>query len=65
MISGTQRFTRQEQVIYGRPAAEALKELAAAWGASRLLITTTASLAGGLAAQTAAAGPQDGDRTSG
>jgi maleylacetate reductase len=55
MISGTQRFTRQEQVVYGRPAAEVLKELAAAWGARRLMISTTASLAGGLAAQMAGA----------
>jgi len=55
MITGTQRFTRQEQVVYGRPAAEVVKELAAAWGASRLLITTTRSLAGSLAAQMAAA----------
>jgi maleylacetate reductase len=55
MLSGTHRFPRQDQVVYGRPAAEVLKELAAAWGARRLMITTTASLAGGLAAQTAAA----------
>src|SRR5512140_1131383 len=55
MITGTQRFTRQEQVVYGRPAAEVVRELAAAWGAKRLLITTTRSLAGSLAAQMAAA----------
>jgi maleylacetate reductase len=55
MLSGTHRFPRQDEVVYGRPAAEVLKELAAAYGARRLLITTTASLADGLAAQTAAA----------
>ncbi|HEY8004466.1 MAG TPA: iron-containing alcohol dehydrogenase [Phenylobacterium sp.] len=55
MLSGTHRFPRQDQVTYGRPAAEVLKELAAAYGARRLLITTTASLADGLAAEMAAA----------
>nr|MEA2797101.1 maleylacetate reductase [Phenylobacterium sp.] len=55
MLSGTHRFPRQDEVVYGRPAVEVLKELAAAYGARRLLITTTASLADGLAAQTAAA----------
>ena len=53
MISGTHRYTRQEQVAYGRPAAEVLKELAQAYGAKRLLIVTTASLVDGLAAATA------------
>ncbi|HZZ70006.1 MAG TPA: iron-containing alcohol dehydrogenase [Phenylobacterium sp.] len=55
MISGIHRFTRQEQVAYGRPAAAVLKELAAAYGARRLLIVTTASLAATLAAETAQA----------
>jgi maleylacetate reductase len=55
MLSGTHRFPRQDQVVYGRPAAEVLRELAASYGGRRLLITTTASLAGGLAAQMAAA----------
>ena len=41
-------------MVYGRPAVEVLKELAAAYGARRLLITTTASLAGDIAARTAA-----------
>ncbi|HEV7386324.1 MAG TPA: iron-containing alcohol dehydrogenase, partial [Phenylobacterium sp.] len=54
MLSGIHRFTRQDEVVHGRPAAEVLKELAAAYGARRLLITTTASLADGLAAQIAA-----------
>jgi maleylacetate reductase len=55
MLSGTHRFPHQDQVTYGRPAVEVLAELATAYGARRLLITTTASLADGLAAQTAAA----------
>ena len=46
MLSGTHRNSLQEQVIYGRPAAEALKELAAGFGARRLMITSTAALAG-------------------
>jgi maleylacetate reductase len=46
MLSGTHRNSLQEQVIYGRPAREALAELAQAFGARRLLITSTASLAG-------------------
>jgi maleylacetate reductase len=55
MISGTHRNSLQEQVIHGRPALEVLNELAKAFGASRLLITSTASLAGpgGLAARLA------------
>jgi maleylacetate reductase len=54
MLSGTHRFPRQDQVTYGRPAAQVLKELAGAYGARRLMITTTASLADSLAAQLAA-----------
>jgi maleylacetate reductase len=54
MLSGTHRFPRQDQVTYGRPAAEVVKELAASLGASRLMITSTASLAGNLAARMAA-----------
>jgi maleylacetate reductase len=54
MLSGTHRFPRQDQVTYGRPAAEVVKELAASLGASRLMITTTASLADNLAAKMAA-----------
>jgi len=55
MISGTHRNSLQEQVLYGRPALEALGELAKGFGAGRLMITTTASLAGpdGLAARLA------------
>jgi maleylacetate reductase len=55
MLSGTHRFPRQEQVTYGRPAAEVVASLAKAWGSSRLLITTTASLKEGLAAEMARA----------
>lgn len=50
MLSGTHRFPRQDQVTYGRPAAEVVAELARAWGCSRLLVITTASLAEGAAA---------------
>lgn len=53
MLQGTHRFPRQDQLTYGRPAVEVLMELAAAWGAQRLMIVTTASLANGLAAQIA------------
>jgi maleylacetate reductase len=55
MLNGTHRNSLQEQVIYGRPAVEALKELAAAFGARRLMITSTTALSGaaGLAEQVA------------
>jgi maleylacetate reductase len=46
MLSGTHRYSRQEEVIYGRPAAGALEDTARALGAKRILITTTRSLAG-------------------
>jgi maleylacetate reductase len=46
MLSGTHHNPTQEQVIYGRPAGEAVRDLAGQLGASRLLVTTTASLAG-------------------
>ena len=46
MLSGTHRNSLQEQVIYGRPALEALTDLAKSFGAHRLMITSTASLAG-------------------
>jgi maleylacetate reductase len=55
MLTGTHRFPRQDQVTYGRPAAEVVRELAASWGVRRILVTTTASLADGLAAEMAAA----------
>jgi maleylacetate reductase len=55
MLSGTHRYSRQEEVVYGRPAAEALTATARSLGAQRLLITTTRSLAepGGLATKLA------------
>ncbi len=48
--SGAHRFPRQDTVVYGRPAAEALIELAKRYGASRLLILSTRSLAEAAAA---------------
>lgn len=54
MLTGTHRFPKQDQIVYGRPSAEVVRELAKAWGASRLLLTTTRSLADGLAATFAA-----------
>jgi maleylacetate reductase len=55
MLSGTHHNSLQEQVIYGRPALEALRRLADEYGAHRLMIASTASLAGsgGLAEQLA------------
>ncbi|HZB91473.1 MAG TPA: iron-containing alcohol dehydrogenase [Stellaceae bacterium] len=55
MLSGTHRYFLQERVIYGKPAAAAVAEEAAALGAGRAFITTTRSLAGesGLAAEIA------------
>jgi maleylacetate reductase len=50
MLSGTHHFPRQDLVTYGRPAVESLRELAATYGAHRLLIVTTASLEQGPAA---------------
>jgi maleylacetate reductase len=46
MLSGTHRNSAQEQVVYGRPALDAVRDLAGQFGATRLLIITTASLAG-------------------
>jgi maleylacetate reductase len=46
MIVGVHRNSLQEQVIYGRPALEALTGLAKGFGARRILITSTASLSG-------------------
>ncbi len=56
MITGQHRFPRQDAVVYGRPAVEAVSELAKRYGASRLMVMTTRSLGGkdGLAAQLAA-----------
>jgi maleylacetate reductase len=46
MLTGSYRATRQEQVLYGRPAAEAVADLAGQFGAKRLLVVTTRSLDG-------------------
>lgn len=56
MLNGTHRYSRQEEVIYGRPAAAAVEQAARSLGATRLLVTTTPSLAGpdGLATKLAA-----------
>ncbi|MGO8918290.1 MAG: iron-containing alcohol dehydrogenase [Stellaceae bacterium] len=57
MLSGTHRYFLQERVIYGKPAAVAVAEEAAAAGAARVFLTTTRSLGGpsGLAAAVAGA----------
>ena len=53
MLTGSHRFPRQDVVTYGRPAAEVLREIAAASGPRKFLIVTTSSLAGTLALQLA------------
>src|SRR5262245_22159624 len=55
MMMGTHRFPRQDGVVYGRPAVEAVIELAKRYGASRLVVMTTRSLGGqeGMAAELA------------
>jgi len=50
LVTGVHRYPAQEQVIYGRPAAEAVAAFAQSIGASRLLIVTTRSLAANAAA---------------
>ncbi|HOY79652.1 MAG TPA: iron-containing alcohol dehydrogenase [Hyphomonadaceae bacterium] len=58
MITGAYRFPRQDTVIYGRPAHEAVIELARRYNAKRLFIFTTRSLASNAAAKlTADLGP--------
>lgn len=56
MIAGSHRFPRQDTVIYGRPAHEAVADLAKRYGAQRLFLMTTRSLGGasGLATKLAA-----------
>jgi maleylacetate reductase len=46
MIIGTHRNSLQEAVIYGRSTFDALTELATAFGAGRLMLTSTKSLTG-------------------
>lgn len=54
MLVGSHRFPRQDLVTYGRPAAEALREISGRSGLKRLMIVTNRSLAGTLAKQLAA-----------
>ncbi len=54
MITGAYRFPRQDTVIYGRPAHEAVIELAQRYNARRLFLFTTRSLAATAAAKLAA-----------
>ncbi len=44
MLTGTHRNPRQEEVIYGRPAADVVVETAEAHGAVRIMIVTSRSL---------------------
>ena len=46
MITGAFRFPRQDTVIYGRPAHEAVAELAMRYNAARIFVVTTRSLGG-------------------
>ncbi len=46
MLNGIHRHPKQDEVIYGRPAAEVLRDVAQSYGANRLLLVTTRSLAG-------------------
>ena len=46
MLTGSHRTPRQDEVVYGRPAADTVARLADGYGAKRLLIVTTRSLAG-------------------
>lgn len=44
MISGQVRFSKQDEVVFGRPAAEAVADLAADYGAGRVLIMASGTL---------------------
>jgi maleylacetate reductase len=57
MLTGAHRHPRQEEVVYGRPAADAVADAADSRGAQRVLIATSRSLAGpeGLATKLAGA----------
>jgi maleylacetate reductase len=46
MLNGTHRHSRQEEVVYGRPAASVVAAAANAFGAKRLGIVTSRSLGG-------------------
>ena len=45
MLSGHHRGSQQDDVVYGRAAADALGQLAATYGCARLLVVSTRSLA--------------------
>jgi maleylacetate reductase len=45
MLNGVHRHPKQDEVVYGRPAAEALSDATRVYGAARLMIITTRSLA--------------------
>jgi maleylacetate reductase len=64
MLSGTHRHPKQQEVVYGRPAAEVVSAAANALSAERLLVVTSRSLGvpGGLAQRIAA---ELGDRVAG
>jgi maleylacetate reductase len=55
MLTGTHRYFAQERVVYGKAAAEAVNEEAAASGADRVFVTSNRSLGrpGGLAEKVA------------
>ena len=44
MLQGQVAFGRQERVVFGHPAAEAVEALVKEWGASRVLILASATL---------------------
>ena len=44
MISGKYDFIQQERVIYGRPAADALTQIAEELGARRLFVVASKTL---------------------
>ena len=57
MIVGAHRFPRQDSVVYGKDAAEAVADLAQRYGAKRLFILSTKSLADAAAKLSQAIGP--------
>ncbi|MEO1611324.1 MAG: iron-containing alcohol dehydrogenase [Pseudomonadota bacterium] len=44
MLQGQVSFGKQERVVFGRPAAEAVAELAAEWGAERVFVMASGTL---------------------
>src|SRR5262249_39623084 len=57
MIIGAHRFPRQDSVVYGKDAAEAVADLAQRYNAKRLFILSTRSLADPAAKLQQAIGP--------